>query len=407
MSSFPVRAARRIRRASAELFRAPQAPQRPEAPIYLISAGGQPNFGDEFITRAWLDWLAEHQPNREVWLDTIEPGRASHLFRDTHPRLQTTNTLWHATHTGPSDDHEAAEQRMQSLVRDLGSPRYDLGLRDLRTMGSVHLLGGGYMNSIWPENFGIITAMVKLKTDFGIPIFATGQGLLPNDGPTFEWLRARLHEFDYVESRDSEGAHAFGVAAGLDDAFLAFANRREIYAPAAALPATMVLVQGDIADDERDEQLGRAVARFMAEQPIAAQVGFAEAIPPDDLRHAKAFVEDAAPFFPFMRIWEEGFPAFAGQTWLTTRFHFHLLAAAAGARGTVLNARPGYYDVKHGSLQELGTGWSDWAPEEDGHAPVPVGTGAPDFADKAREFGQRKAKLAARLYTDAATSPTA
>ncbi|KJL28401.1 polysaccharide pyruvyl transferase family protein [Microbacterium oxydans] len=407
MSSFPVRAARRIRRASEELFRAPQSSQPLQAPIYLISAGGQPNFGDEFITRAWLDWLAEHQPNREVWLDTIEPGRASHLFRDTHPRLRTTNTLWHATHTGASDDPEAAAQRMQSLVRDLGSPRYDLGLRDLRTMGSMHLLGGGYMNSIWPENFGIITAMTTLKADFGIPIFATGQGLMPHDGPTLDWLRERLHEFDYVESRDAEGARAFDVTAGLDDAFLAFSNGRELYAPAAELPATMVLVQGDMADAERDEQLGRAVERFMSEQQVASQVGFAEAIPPDDFRHAKAYVEDAAPFYPFMRIWENGFPAFEGQTWLTTRFHFHLLAAAAGARGTVLNARPGYYDVKHGSLQELGTGWSDWASEEDANAVVPAATGDPDFPAKAREFGQRKAALAAQLYTDAAMPPAA
>lgn len=404
MSSFPVRAARRIRRAGEELFRAPQVPR---APIYLISAGGQPNFGDEFITRAWLDWLAEHQPNREVWLDTIEPGRASHLFRDTHPRLRTTNTLWHATHTGPSDDPEAAAQRMRHLVRDLGSPRFDLGLRDLRRMGSVHLLGGGYMNSIWPENFGIITAMITLKTDFGIPIFATGQGLLPHDGPTFEWLRDRLHDFDYIESRDAEGARAFGVTAGLDDAFLAFANEREIYAQAADLPATMVLVQGDMADAQRHEQLGRAVERFMAEQPVMSRVGFAEGIPPDDFRHARASVDASAQFYSFMRIWEEGFPAYEGQTWLTTRFHFHLLAAAAGARGTVLNARPGYYDVKHGSLQELGTGWSDWAPEDDVEAAAPTATGDPGFPAKAFGFGQRKAELAARLYTDAAASPTA
>lgn len=398
MSSFPARAVQRIRRASDELFRVPQSPQ---SPIYLISAGGQPNFGDEFITRSWLDWLAEHQPERDVWLDTIEPGRASHLFRDTHPRLKNTNTLWHAAHTGPSDDVDAAAQRMRSLVRDLGSPRYDLGLRDLREMGSIHLLGGGYMNSIWPENFGIIAAMTTLKADFGIPLFATGQGLLPNEGPNADWLREQLAEFDYVESRDSAGAREFGVIEGLDDAFLAFVNKRPIYASAEDLPSTMVLVQGDVDNARRDQHLGHAVERFVAEQGPHGRIGFAEGIPPDDLRHAEAFVGGSAVFFPFMQIWEEGFPATDDQTWLTTRFHFHLLAAAAGARGVVMNARPGYYDIKHGSLQDLGTGWSNWALPDGDNAPeaaVPAGTRDPGFPEKARLFGERKAELAARLY---------
>lgn len=401
MSSLPVRAARTIRRVSEEIF------GQPQPPLYLVSAGGQPNFGDEFITRAWLDWLAEHQPNREVWLDTIEPGRASHLFRDTHPLLKTTNTLWHATHTGPSDVEEAAA-RMRALIRDLGSPRYDLGLRDLRGMGSIHLLGGGYMNAIWPENFGVIEALVTLKSDFGVPIFATGQGLLPHEGPTVDRLRERLHEFDHVEARDAESARAFGVPHGLDDAFLAFANARPIYAPPEGLPSTMVLVQGDIDDPEQDLRLDRAVQQFMAEH-TAGDVGFAEGIPPEDFRRAQAFVEDSAPFFPFMRIWDEGFPAREGQSWLTTRFHFHLLAAAAGAKGTIVNARPGYYDIKHESLQELGTGWTTWEPAEDDDArggTVPIGTNDPGFPARAKEFGLHKAELAARLYLDRNQEPS-
>ena len=61
-------------------------------------------------------------------------------------------------HTGPADP-VAAGERARTLLHELGSPRYDLGLRELRRMESVHLLGGGYMNEIWPENFGVIAAM--------------------------------------------------------------------------------------------------------------------------------------------------------------------------------------------------------------------------------------------------------
>jgi hypothetical protein len=63
-------------------------------------------------------------------------------------------------------------------------------------------------------------------------------------------------------------------------------------------------------------------------------------------------------FVPFTRLWQEGFPARPGQTWITSRFHFHLLAAACGAEGTALEVSPDYYRVKHQSLLEAGTGWS-------------------------------------------------
>src|SRR5690606_27071255 len=115
---------------------------------------------------------------------------------------------------------------------------------------------------------------------------------------------------------------------------------------------------GDMFADDRAEELAGRISAFVAEQGGIDRVGFAEAIPPDDSRFAAPWVEEGAPFFPFMRMWDEGFPAYSGQQWLTSRFHFHLLAAAAGAQGTVLNAREGYYDVKHDLLSRLGTGWS-------------------------------------------------
>lgn len=67
----------------------------------------------------------------------------------------------------------------------------------------------------------------------------------------------------------------------------------------------------------------------------------------------------------------------------------------------MVNARPGYYDIKHESLQELGTGWTTWEPPmgEDADAEgVPSPTGDADFPERAKEFGLRKAELAARLY---------
>lgn len=364
-------------------------------PIYLVAAAGQPNFGDEFITRAWLDWLAKHHPKREVWLDCMEPGRAAHLFADTHPRLKTTNTLWQLAHMGGPDDISEAAARIDRFVTELGSPKVDFGLRTLRNMSSVHLLGGGFINALWPRNLGIVAAMASVKRNYGVRVYATGQGLLPCEGATRRWLREQLATFDYAESRDAYSAEAFDIVEGTDDAFLAFANDRPIYAPAESAPMSMVLVQGDMPEYVNDEWAEATISSFVEQQGGVKRVGFAEGIPPEDSRFAGDWVTQGAEFYPFMRIWEEGFPAREGQTWLTTRFHFHLLAAAAGAAGAALDIRPGYYDVKHDLLRKLKTGWTDGAPTTGDD----IATGSSgEFPGIARRLGEAKAALASRLY---------
>lgn len=42
---------------------------------------------------------------------------------------------------------------------------------------------------------------------------------------------------------------------------------------------------------------------------------------------------------------------------ISTRFHFHLIGALLGAKGTAISIGTQYYDVKHQSLIDRGTGW--------------------------------------------------
>ena len=112
---------------------------------YLISPAGVPNFGDEFITRAWLRHLAETEPDSIVWLDCVEPGRAVHYFNGLHPHLNFTNTAWSRMwkvqeHT---HDYDEASRIIDRWVLELGTPRQDTGICLLRDATSIHLLGGG------------------------------------------------------------------------------------------------------------------------------------------------------------------------------------------------------------------------------------------------------------------------
>ena len=52
-----------------------------EGSIYLISMAGFPNYGDELIAARWLQFLAEHHPDVDVWLDVREPGTVASLLK--------------------------------------------------------------------------------------------------------------------------------------------------------------------------------------------------------------------------------------------------------------------------------------------------------------------------------------
>lgn len=375
------RAVDRIRHRSPERF-------------YLVSPAGVPNFGDEFIARSWLDWLTIHHPHAEVWLDCIEPGRSAHLFRDTHPHLRVTNTLWQLAHDRPIGDPVADSERARASVVDLGTPRIDIGLTALRQMSSIHLLGGGYMNGLWPLNLSILAAMVQVKESYGVAIHATGQGLLPQNASTLPLVRDLLARFDSVESRDEAGAEAFAISHGTDDAFLAFVNKRKIFADYEC-PDLMVLLQGDLVAPGTEAAMFDSLDGILGDRP-GESVGMVEGLPPDD-SYAWAAIEARSSStipFPFMRLWEEGFPAREGQTWVTTRFHFHLLAAAAGARGVALSVDEEYYDTKHALLVDAGTGWPVAAPGDE----LRPGRNPAFARDRVPELARSKQEIAREIY---------
>jgi hypothetical protein len=369
--------------------------------VYLVSAGGQPNFGDEFITRAWLDYLAVTHPELDVWLDCPEPGRAAHLFRDAHPRLHTTNTLWQlGNEIEQSAPVTARAAHIQHFITELGSPRIDQGLSFLRTVRSIHLLGGGYISSRWPSHLSLVMGMVAVRRRFDVPIFATGQGWLPQDEDVADWLSSVVKDFNLAEARDEQTAARLGLARGWDDAYLALSLPRGLHLAEEA-PESIILLQGDMRD-----QLNRAAALKMVdrilEQVEGRTLGVVEAIPGEDawLWPEIGTRRPDTEFYSFGRVWDAGFPARPGQTWFTTRFHAHLIAASVGSAGVAAVVDPDYYDIKHNLLIDNGTGWTVASPADFEDHQVEPGLNA-TFPDRAAGFGNSKRKLADQLYASA------
>jgi len=364
---------------------------------YLISAAGIPNYGDDFIAAAWLRFIDRRFPRQEVWLDSFAPGVAASLLSPIAPSARFTDTLWALTRGLPEDgEYSDAREIVRDRIRHLGTPRLDIGLTQLRHAASIHILGGGYLNAIWPRNLGLIAAAAEFSRLYGIPAFATGQGLLPAGDPSPELLDD-LQQFRYFEARDRASADQFGVRHGLDDAFLGVP-----FLPAweGEPPDLVVLLQGDLASDDAHASYRRLIHEFLDANGAVRGEGtaFVEAYPPLDADMWPELRTDypQAKFLTFQQVWGRGLRGVPGQKWLTSRFHAHLLAASTGASGIAIDVKPDYYGVKHNSLLEVGTGWALISLTT--MEPLPEPSAAPDFIATARRYTAEKHRLASRLY---------
>ncbi|MHA7239649.1 polysaccharide pyruvyl transferase family protein [Arthrobacter sp. TMS1-12-1] len=377
--------------------------------IYLISPAGHPNFGDELIAAAWLKHLAATRPDTEVWLDCPNPGLASELFHGLHPRLHVTNTLWRSCWEAGSADPDVVMRRVDDLVRNLGSPAYDLGLERLRKVESIHLLGGGYLNDLWPFHAGLVAGAVAAQSLTGARLYGTGLSVVPmigrgareegDDRP--RTAIELLQGFDHVSVRDEPSAALLDVALGLDDAFLGVMEERE--RGLARGGADLVLcLQSDLQSEEQSRKVIDDVrATVAAARAEGRTIQYVEAIPGVDRPAFDALGDlmDPDSFIPFMSVWRDGLPLRADQTWVTTRFHLHFLAAAAGAAGTAIGVRDGFYDVKHRSLTDLGTGWA-YRPASQENAPDALTPGSPvaGFTEDIASRAEQKRQEALSLY---------
>ncbi|HEX2299839.1 MAG TPA: polysaccharide pyruvyl transferase family protein, partial [Pseudonocardiaceae bacterium] len=224
----------------------------------------------------------------------------------------------------------------------------------------------------------------------------TGQGLHPPAPGTQRLLPALADRFALVDVRDAASAQLLGAhhQPGVDDAFLDLGPH--LLDPAADPAPVLLCLQSDLVEEGRSRIAGYALATLREWGVKPGEVGVVEGIPGTDqqvydlLRHELP----GARLIPFQEIWTNGLPAREGQTWISTRFHMHLIAAAAGAAGVAVSVKPGYYATKHRSLIELGSGW-ELAENLDILPPRPTGALSADIAEKCHHT---KRRVAAQIY---------
>ena len=160
--------------------------------VYLIAPAGVPNFGDEVIARTWIRHVAARHPDAEIVLDCHTPGSASVLLHREHPRLMVVDTVWRlaaALHHAPVED---AVDHMHAAIVDPGlEPHLASGVRLLHRASVIHVLGGGYVNALWPHNLLVVQAARSAARVGGARVAVTGQGVMPVPPSPRSWATAR------------------------------------------------------------------------------------------------------------------------------------------------------------------------------------------------------------------------
>jgi polysaccharide pyruvyl transferase WcaK-like protein len=329
--------------------------------VYLIGTSGHPHYGDEVITTSWLRFYAERLPDAEIWLDTPRPGQTAVLHGDAHPHLRCVDTLYHASWNAPSDAAEDCVAFGTSVVDQPGLiPREASGVSAAGRADLVHVLGGGYITGVWPRHLTLLACARRIAERRGARTAITGAGLTPAAAGSEHALRGLLAGFDVVDTRDASSFELLGAdvphaTKTSDDAFLDLQRQPTNRADR---PAAVVEVQSDMIEAPLPD-LAEDVLRLLRTWEVDQQsVLVIESLPPDDLAVAPLLAPHLPRMSvrPFELLWRDGFPLATAAPWISTRYHTHLMAAAAGAWGVALDAGNVIAD-QHRGLLEMGSGW--------------------------------------------------
>jgi polysaccharide pyruvyl transferase WcaK-like protein len=388
--------------------------------VYLITTAGIPNYGDELIVMAWLRYLARELPDADVIVDSVRPSAAEQTLSGIHPSVRFTSTLWPISLLSPS--WEAAdisrfaasivedparlaevEDRFKLLIRPDGIPweatpdSVLAGIGDVVRADVLHMVGGGYLNGIWPVSLGVTAAVGAALKRGAARAVMTGEGIGPYGDEAADVLRDLLMPFELVDTRDAASAEATGRSDAqftCDDVFLDIVpglfSSQGAYDVVVNAQADHGASVSDLADF--------VVAALRRWEVDARRVGFVECRPGADDAVYKAVAEvlpDVA-FIPLSDVLADGLPAGPAVRWISTRFHPHLLAAAAGSPGLAISVQPEYYDAKHGSLISLGSGWPLVGRLDEALA-LPEGEGFTEATLKA--LRDQKSAIADQIYS--------
>jgi hypothetical protein len=255
---------------------------------------------------------------------------------------------------------------------------------------------------VWPRHLLLLAAGSELASSFGVRAAMTGAGLAPAVAtPDLVGRLARAYAIaDMRDAVSGEIAADDRVTVTGDDALLGYSG--DLY-DGRDSRSVMVCAQSDHVDAGVEAVAQTVVGTLEKWGVDGSQVGYVETMPGEDRRVFELIEPTLSDirFYPFVEVWRDGLPARRGQRWITTRYHAHLLAAAAQAWGVAVPVKPGYNDVEHESLVAAG---SQWAIVEPGEVAAEVHGESGMRASRVEEMAAAKQAVAEAVYASSSTA---
>lgn len=360
--------------------------------VYLLGGGGVPNYGDELIIQAWLQWYTQDValPGRAITVSGSHRRVLENLFKDAHPGVRFSQTVresrWRKHTTfyesiahgyGYLDDPENASSKLH---------------RELRGTTVFHLHGGGYLNTKWPTHGFMLGIALWAKENLGCKLVGTGLGLGPMKGPEADdaITQRAFRAFDILEVRD-EWSYDFLLkhklhddpVSGLDDAFV------QPLQPKKRRGSTLHL-------SLRHDEAGRIISKWIPQRFVES---FDHHVFWSCTGQDSGIFGDLTKRFPYFDIATtptllHELPVSGKDFMVAQRFHPHLVGARLGMQG-MFRAGSEYYDIKHGLLTELGSPF--FKGEMDDLKNRTVNWERSELARKSDDYVATKRELAARI----------
>lgn len=370
--------------------------------FYLISAAGMPNFGDDMLTRYWVEELQRRFPGCTIYLDAVDAVVAAELF----PDAKCVDYLW----------------RLAQALGDEGSvahkfdDRYAMPLRErlmsalFNSVESIHLLGGGYINELWGANSRLVELVAYFAEKNQLDCYATGLGLQPLSPENAAKMAPFIRQFTQFDVRDRA---SYDVLASFDLPTLSFSGDDYFAFPLRPLghivqreSVTLHLcIHTELSENEMLTSdllaLLQQVTERFSQQYANSAIRFYEFRPGSDGVFFQQVRErlPAVEFVSFEQIWQDGLVFASHDFCISSRFHFQVIAASLGVAGVALSWSD-YYDNKFSSLQAM----SDWPILRPGVAPDVLTSqlfaSSPSVNRRQGKelIQQAKARLLAQLY---------
>lgn len=360
--------------------------------VFLLGGAGVPNYGDELIVQAWLEWYTHDLglPGRSVTVSGSHKIVLEKLFGDAYPSVRFSQSVREVRWRKDITFYESVAHGY-GFLDDPENARSLLD-KELRGTTVFHLHGGGYLNTRWPTHGFMLGIALWAKENLGCKLVGTGLGLgpMPGPDPDDEITHRAFRAFDILEVRD-EWSYDFvknnklhdDVVLGFDDAFV------QPLRPKRRKGSTLHL-------SLRHDEAGRKISRWIPQEFVES---FDHHVFWSCTGQDAGAYADLTKRFPYFEIASNPrllfeLPVSNKDFMVAQRFHPHLVGARLGMQG-IFRTGSDYYDIKHGLVTELG---SPFTQEAMGDLKQPsVNWETSELAHKSADYMAEKRELAARI----------